>query len=101
MLAGFSSGVEGIHQVWRSSNQNYGLQKIKANYLRQKKKKLLPNKMEMDKNIFALNMSYPEIQMMLLESSLIFAEQCSPVCLLYSQALLCGKQPLTHILPGS
>ena len=57
--------------------------------------------MEMDKNIFALNMSYPEIQMMLLESSLIFAEQCSSVCLLYSQALLCGKQPLTHILPGS
>ena len=100
MLAGFSSGVEGIHQVWSSSNQNYGLQKIKANYLRQKKK-LLPNKMEMDKNIFVLNMSYPDIQIMLLESSLIFSEQCSPVCLLYSQALLCGKQPLAHILPGS
>ena len=56
--------------------------------------------MEMDKNIFALNMSYPEIQIMLLESSFIFSEQCSPVYLLYSQALLWGKQSLAHILPG-
>ena len=31
--------------------------------------------MEMDKNTFALNMSYPEIQIMLLESSLIFSPQ--------------------------
>lgn len=57
--------------------------------------------METDKNTFALNMSYPEIQIVLLESSLIFSEQCSPICSLYSQALLCDKQLLAHILPGS
>lgn len=56
MLAGFSSGVEGSYSSGAVVIQIV-FQKNSKRITLGKKRNLLPNKMEMDKNTFALKMS--------------------------------------------